>query len=79
MDFWRDRMLSIPAVRKAYEARLAESPSLVTDRDEQREFFRGVFREFSPFQLRAEARDALDGLIANLEDKGGEADKEATE
>ena len=62
----RERLFAIPAVKKAYDAKLAEDPSLANDNDKQRDFFRSVSRELNPFLLRPEAKTALDDLIGSL-------------
>jgi len=65
---FRDRILQIPAVKTAYDAKLAQDPTLADDPEKQREFFRGVMREISPFQ-RGSSKEAVETLIAAFQGK----------
>ena len=53
-------------VKQQYDAKAAEDGTFAQDQDRQREFFRAVMRELSPFQ-QGPGKDALDGLIKTLQ------------
>lgn len=62
----RERMLANPVVKRAYDAKLAEDPELATDEDKQSQFFRGIYRELSPF-VRESSKEALEKLLAAVQ------------
>lgn len=67
---FRERLLAIPYVKQQYDAKVAEDTSFAQDQDKQRDFFRALMRELSPFQ-QGQGREALASLIKALE--GGTA------
>ena len=69
MAAWRERMLEIPSVKTAYDAKLAEDPELATSTDKQRAFFREIRGELSPFRLGS-SQEALTALLKALQTPG---------
>ncbi|MBT3381809.1 MAG: hypothetical protein HN742_05680 [Lentisphaerae bacterium] len=65
---FRERLLQIPAVKEAYDTRASEDPAFAEDTEAQRDFFRSIMREISPFQ-RGSTKEAVELLIAAF---GGE-------
>jgi len=66
---FRERLLTVPYVKQQYDAKVAEDGTLATDQEKQREFFRGVMRELSPFQ-QGSGKESLDGLVKALQGAG---------
>jgi len=67
---FRERLLTIPYVKQQYDASVAADSTFTRDQTKQREFFRSMMRELSPFQ-QGQGKEALAGLIAALQ--GGTA------
>ena len=63
----RERLLAVPAVKREYDAKLAEDPELATDDDKRSQFFRSIGRELSPFVIRQSSKEALEKLLAAVQ------------